>query len=187
MNLGLDEYADLDSPIHRWEPRYKLAGLMALILAFSFVQDLRLLPAMLVVTALLYAVSNLPVSFLLTRLRYPGSFLLIVAILLPFLSGSTVLLYIGPLALRLEGCLELLRIVTKFASILTVGLVLFGTAPFLTIIKAMRALGLPPILADMTLLPGAQPRTVRSDLQGDDAAGIWSRAARIARRVSNAP
>ena len=57
-----------------------------------------------------------------------------------------------PLALRLEGCLELVRILVKFVCILTVGLVLFGSGPFLSAIKAMRALGLPAILADMTLL-----------------------------------
>jgi cobalt/nickel transport system permease protein len=125
---------------------------LALIFAFSYVRDLRLLPAMLSVSAVLYAASGLPVRWLLARLRYPGVFLLIVAILLPFLSGPTVLARVGPVALRLEGCLEVLRIVVKFVSILTVGLVLFGTAPFLTAIKAMRALGLPPILADMTLL-----------------------------------
>jgi len=152
MDLGLDVYAGLDSPLHRWDARHKLAGLMALIFAFSYVRDLWLLPAMLLATGVLYAASRLPAAWLLARLRYPGAFLLIVAVLLPFLSGSTVLVQIGPLALRLEGCLELLRIVAKFVCILTVGLVLFGTAPFLTAIKAMRALGLPPILADMTLL-----------------------------------
>jgi cobalt/nickel transport system permease protein len=152
MNLGVDAYAHLDSLPHRWEPRYKLVGLMALIFAFSFVRDLRLLPAMVAVTAVLYAASRLPLPYLLTRLRTPGAFLLIMAVVLPFLSGSTVLLQIGPLALRLEGCLELVRILVKFVCILTVGLVLFGSAPFLTTIKAMRALGLPAILADMTLL-----------------------------------
>ena len=152
MELELDQYAHLDSLLHRWEPRYKLVGLLALIFAFSFVQDLRLLPAVLAATLALYAVSRLPLSFLLTRMRYPTFFLLIVALLLPFLSGSTVLWRIGPLALRQEGCLNLLLIVTKFACILTASLVLFGTAPFLDTIKAMQALGLPPVLADMTLL-----------------------------------
>ena len=152
MRHGLDEYAHQGSPLHRWEPRYKLIGLMALIFAFSFIRDLWLLPVMLAVTFALYALSKLPLSFLLARLRYPGFFLLIVAILLPFLSGSTVLLRIGPLALRQEGCLDLLLIASKFVAILTTGLVLFGTAPFLDTIKAMRALGLPPVLADMTLL-----------------------------------
>jgi len=165
VKLGLDEHAHLDSPLHHWETRYKLVGLMVLIFAFSFVQDLRLLPAMLVVTFALYSVSRLPLSYLLTRLRAPGFFLLIVAVLLPFLSGSTVILRIGSLALRQEGCLDLLLIVTKFVSILTTGLVLFGTAPFLAIIKAMRALGLPPVLADMTLLSYRYLYEIGDDLE----------------------
>jgi cobalt/nickel transport system permease protein len=48
--------------------------------------------------------------------------------------------------------LDLLLIAVKFLCILTLGLVLFGSAPFLTSIKAMRALRLSPILADMMLL-----------------------------------
>jgi cobalt/nickel transport system permease protein len=103
-------------------------------------------------TAVLYAASRLPLPYLLARLRTPGSFLLIMAVVLPFFSGSTVLFWVGPLAMRLEGCLELVRILVKFVCILTVGLVLFGSGSFLTTIKAMRALGLPAILADMTLL-----------------------------------
>lgn len=165
MKLGLDEYAHLDSPLHRWEPKYKLVGLAVLIFAFSFVQDLRLLPAMLAVSLTLYIVSRLPLSYLLTRLRAPGFFLLIMAVLLPFLAGRTVILRIGPLALRQEGCLNLLLIVAKFVSILTVGLVLFGTAPFLTTIKAMRALGLPPILADMTLFSYRYIYEIGDDLE----------------------
>ena len=165
MKLLLDEYAHLDSPLHHWEPRCRLIGLMALIFGFSFVRDLRLLPAMIAVSFALYAVSRLPASFLVTRLRFPGFFLLMMAVLLPFLSGQTVLLRIGPLALRQEGCLELLLIATRFLSILTTGLILFGTAPFLTTIKAMRALGLPPILADMTLFSYRYIYEIGDDLE----------------------
>ena len=165
MKLGLDEHGHLDSLLHQWEPKYKLVGLMGLILAFSFVQDPRLLPAMLAITLALHALSRLPLSFLIARLRYPGFFLLIVAILLPFLSGSTVLLRIGPLAVRQEGCLDLLLIVSKFVSILTLSLILFGTAPFLDIIKAMRSLGLPLVLADMTLLTYRYIYEIGGDLE----------------------
>jgi cobalt/nickel transport system permease protein len=165
VKLGLDEYAHLDSPLHRWEPKYKLVGLAVLIFAFSLVRDLRLLPAMLTVSFALYIVSRLPLSYLLTRLRAPGFFLLIMAVLLPFLAGRTVILRVGPLALRQEGCLDLLLIVVKFVSILTAGLVLFGTAPFLTTIKAMRALGLPPILADMTLFSYRYIYEIGDDLE----------------------
>ena len=165
MNLQLDEYSHLDSPLHRWEPRCRLIALVALMFAFSFVRDLRLLPAMLAVTATIYAVSRLPLSFLLARLRAPGFFFLMVAVLLPFLSGRTVLLRIGPLALREEGCLALLLIAVKFVSILTTGIVLFGTVPFVITIKAMRGLGLPTILTDMTLFSYRYIHEIGDDLE----------------------
>lgn len=152
MKRGLDAYAHLDSPIHRWEPRSKLVALFALIFAFSFVRELSLLPAMLAVTLTYFVASKLPLSFLGRRLRYPGFFLLAIALLLPFTVGDTVIMQLGFLALRQEGLVALLLIATRFLCILTVGIVLFGTAPFLTNIKAMRALGLPQLLTDMTLL-----------------------------------
>ncbi len=151
MKLQLDEYAYLNTPLHRWDPRYKLISFMVLIFAFSFVHSLYLLPGMVAVSGTLYIVSSLPLSFLLARLRLPGFFLLMMAVLLPFLSGQNALFYLGPLAVKQEGCLDLLLISVKFLCILTLVIILFGTTPFLTNIKAMRALGLSSILADMIL------------------------------------
>jgi cobalt/nickel transport system permease protein len=150
--LELDAYAHLHSPIHAWEPRCKLIGLGALIFAFAFVEDMRLLPAMLAITGMLYGCSHLPLSFLLSRLRYPGFFLLGIILLLPFLSGTTIIWQWGMLSLRQEGCLAVILIVSRFLSIITLGLILLNTAPFLTTVRSMRSLGLPALLADMTLL-----------------------------------
>lgn len=166
MKLGIvDEYSDLGSLLHRWEPRCKLIGLMVLIFAFSFIRDLRMLLAMVVVTITIYIISKLPVSFILRRLRYPSFFLLVVVLILPFVSGQTIVMSIGPLDLRQEGLIAVLLIATRFLSILTIGLILFGTAPLLTTIKAMRALGLPAILADMVLLSFRYLHEIGSDLQ----------------------
>lgn len=151
-NFWIDQYANLDSPLHRWEPRSKLIALMGLIVAFSFVRDWRFAPLMIAVTAGLYALSRLPVNFLITRLRYPGYFLLIMGAILPFFAGETALIRVGPIAVYEEGLLSFLLIAVRFGCILTVGLVLFGTVPFLTTVKTMRALGLPATLADMMLL-----------------------------------
>ena len=74
MRLDLDEFAHLDSPLHRWDARYKLAGLGALLFAFSFVTDLWMLPAMIAVTAAIYRLSRLPAAFFWRRMRYPGFF-----------------------------------------------------------------------------------------------------------------
>ena len=165
MKLGIDEYAHLNSPLHRWDPRYKFIGLMALIFTFSFIQDLRMIPAMIVVTSVVYAVSGLPASFMVTRLRYPSVFLLVVILLLPFVSGETVLISLGPFDLRQEGLVDVLLIATRFLCILTVGLVLFGTAPFFTTIRSMRAMGLPAILTDIALLSFRYIGDIGDDLQ----------------------
>jgi cobalt/nickel transport system permease protein len=152
MKLGIDEYNDLSSPFHRWDARYKLVGLVVLIFAFSFVRDLRLLAAMLVVTALMYIISGLPARFIGRWLRLPSIIILVIILTLPFLSGDTVLWSLGPLSLRQEGLLSAVLIAVRFACIVTVGITLLGTAPLLGSLKAMRALGLPSIMADMALL-----------------------------------
>ncbi|MBO9998411.1 MAG: cobalt ECF transporter T component CbiQ [Cyanobacteria bacterium SID2] len=152
MRYSLDEYARLNSPLHRWEPRCKFVGLMVLIFAFSAIEDLRLLPVMLGLTAVLYKLSRLPKSYLFDRLHYPGYFLLGVVVLLPFMSGETVLLHIGWLSLRWEGLLATIEIALRFLCIVTVSLVLFGTSPIVTTLRAMQALGVPSLIVDMMLL-----------------------------------
>lgn len=152
MKLVLDRYAYLDSPLHRWQQGYKLVGLLSLIFAFAFIQQLWLLPIMVTITYTLFAISRIPGSFLLKRLRYPSWFILAVVVLLPFVSGNNVIWQWGNLAIKSEGCWQALLISVRFWCILTVSLVLFGTAPFLNSIKAMRALGLPRVIVDMTLL-----------------------------------
>ncbi len=152
MNQPIDDYAHLDSLIHRWHPKPKLIGLLALIFAIATVEKLALLPVVLGITVILFVLSQLPLSFLQRRMRYPGFFLLGIVLLLPWLSGDTVLWQWGWLTLRQEGLLAVVLIASRFLCILTVGIVLLGTMPFLTTIKAMRSLGLPHLMADMTLL-----------------------------------
>lgn len=149
---SFETYIDERSHLHSWTPRLKLVSLVLLMFAFATVQQLSLVLPMLIVTAIIYAFSNLPFAFLLKRLRYPGLFILSVVLVLPFASGETVLAALGPLVLRQEGLMTMGLVVSRFLSILTLGFVLLGTTPFLTLLRAVRSLGLPTILADMTLL-----------------------------------
>ncbi|MBD1873251.1 cobalt ECF transporter T component CbiQ [Nodosilinea sp. FACHB-131] len=149
---NLDTYVHRESVIHRWSPRLKLVSLVALMFAFAMVRQLTLVPWMLALAATLYGLSGLPVSFLRQRLSYPGLFILSLVVVLPLTVGDTVLGQWGWLTLRQEGLQATLLIVGRFLSILTLGFILLGTTPFLTLLNAMRSLGLPTILADMTLL-----------------------------------
>lgn len=173
MHLHIDQYAHLDSPIHRWQPRAKFLTLFALIVLFSLVRDLRLVPPMLVVTAGLFALSRLPLGFLVARLRYPGVFLLALIIILPLFSGQTVIYELGPLAVRAEGLEYMLLVVSRFAAILTVSLIIFGTSSFLTTVRTLRALGIPAVLADMLLL------TIRYIFEIADSFGRMQTAMRL--------
>jgi len=152
MKLALDQYAHLDSPIHQWHQQLKLIALGAFIFAFAFVDTLALTPIMVLITAIFFRLSHLPLSFLLSRLRYPGIFIAVVVFILPFVSGETILWEWGGISLKKEGLLAVVLIVTRFICILTISLILFGTAPFFSSIKAMRSLGLPNVIVDMTLL-----------------------------------
>ncbi|MDE5089041.1 MAG: cobalt ECF transporter T component CbiQ [Trichodesmium sp. St16_bin2-tuft] len=152
MKFALDEYANLNSPIHRWDVRYKLIGLISLMFAFATVKSWYLIALMLFLTIMLYGISKLPLSFLVNRLRYPGFFLLGVILLLPFISGKTIVLQFGFLTIRQEGCLAVILIVSRFFAIMTTCLTLFGTSSFLITLKGMRNLGISPIITDMLML-----------------------------------
>ncbi|TBV80093.1 MAG: cobalt ECF transporter T component CbiQ [Desulfobulbaceae bacterium] len=140
------------SLLQRWDPRCKLVALGALILAFAMVNDLRLVPLILVVPLLLMVVSGLTPAFILRRLRYPSLLLLFLLIGLPLAVGEEILLTVGPLLIRREGLEAAVLIGGRFLGIFLSALILLNTSPLTANIKAMRALGLPWILTDMALL-----------------------------------
>ncbi|MDW7674193.1 MAG: cobalt ECF transporter T component CbiQ [Bacillota bacterium] len=137
--------------LQRWDPRLKFISLMILIFSFSFVQNLLLLPVILLISALLFMLSSLGLSFWLNRIRLPAFFLIFMGLILVLFSGETTLFQLGPLSVRQEGLFAVFVIYARFLSIMTVIIVLFGTSSILSIVKAMRALGLPLIITDMTL------------------------------------
>lgn len=153
MSLArIETYVEGRSPLHTWTPRLKLLSLGLLMFAFAAIRQLPLVLPMLGVTACIYALSGLPLSFLLQRLRYPGLFIVMVVLILPLTSGDTVLWQWGPVALRQEGLMAMSLVVSRFVCILTLGFVLLGTTPFVTLLRSLRSLGLPTLLTDMTLL-----------------------------------
>ena len=149
---GLDLYAHLDSPLHRWETRYKIAGLFVLAFAIAFVEDVRLLPFVFLITAVLFSISRLPFSFLMGRLKIPGLILFGIVASLPFISGSTVLASFGPVEMTQEGLISAAVIATRFICIITISLLIFATDTIVNTLKALVGLRLPPIMADMILL-----------------------------------
>jgi|694.fasta_scaffold08654_15 cobalt/nickel transport system permease protein len=150
--LSVDSYVPGSSSLHRWDPRFKLISLLTLMFAFATVQHLTLVPAMAILSLGLYATARLPLGLWRQRLSYPGLLILGLVLVLPFSLGPTVIWQWGGVALRQEGLAATALMAGRFLSILTLGLILLATTPFLSLLQAMRSLGLPAILTDMTLL-----------------------------------
>ncbi|NJK81726.1 MAG: cobalt ECF transporter T component CbiQ, partial [Chloroflexaceae bacterium] len=151
MELWLDQYATVQSPVHRWEARCRFVGVLSLIIACAAINHIALLPFAVLIVGGYYLAARLPLSFLFTRLRYAGMFLLVMVAVVPFATGTTVFVQAGPLSIYQEGLAQAALIATRSGCILTLSLVLFGTAPFLITVRTMRALGVPALLVDMML------------------------------------
>lgn len=140
------------SPLHRWHPRPKLVGLLALMFGFSTAQSLGATAIALAVAALLYGLSRLPWGLWRSRVVAPGWFVVALVAALPFIAGQTPLGHLGPVAIYQEGTTAALIILGRFLSLLTLALVLVETTPWLELVRALRRLGLSPILTDLLLL-----------------------------------
>lgn len=135
-----DTYASLDSWLHRWEPRLKLAAGLAFVVGVALLESLLPAVAALGVAVLVALSSRLPQRFILERLLW----------LAPFLALMTVTLALGngwpPSAAGLvfAGLVSL-----KALTALTVMITLLGTQTLQASLNALAHLRLPslPVLA----------------------------------------
>jgi cobalt/nickel transport system permease protein len=152
VSTVIDRYAYLRSPIHFWELRTKLVSFGLLILAFSTLKHPALLLSMAVITVSFVWRSRLPWSHVAQYWRYPGLLIGFLLLITPWITEGTVLWQWGNLSLTQEGCLRVVQIGSRFLCIVTLSVVLFGTAPLARSLRAMQALGVPSLLVDMGLL-----------------------------------
>jgi cobalt/nickel transport system permease protein len=186
MPLDLDRHAGLDSPMHRLEARSRLIGLGLIIAGMAVIRSPRALPLMLVVSAAILLVSRIPVAFVARRLRGALFFVAVLGLLLPVVSSGSVVWSMGPVAIHVDGLWQFATILAKVLSIGTVALVLFGVAPLPVNVVAMQRLGLPALLADMTLFSYRAIHEIGTDLDTmRTAAGL--RGLRWTHRPPGAP
>lgn len=132
-------------------PRARL--ILALVLAFGFaaVQGLAVLPlvmALAVGVVLVFGAGRM----VLRRMRAPMLLVLGLTLVLPLISGSTVLAQIGPVALRLEGLQAAALIAGRLLSIVAVTVALLATLSPFDLVAGLRALRVPALMTDLALL-----------------------------------
>jgi len=147
----IDRYADLDSPVHRIEPRTKIISFGILIVAAVFAVNIPSSLFFLALAALILLASRLPLRFIVRRTRVIAVFVIPIIVLMPLTVPGTPIFSIGPLLVSEEGLsLGLLIAIRSVAAILLV-ITLLGTQRFDTTLKALSLLYVPGIIVQMLL------------------------------------
>jgi cobalt/nickel transport system permease protein len=161
VTAEVDRFAHLDSPLHRWDPRWKLATLILLMLAIglerpgaredpSWARDVPPAAASLLVALTIAAASSLPAPFVLGKLA-ALSWLLGTVFVIFALAYPGPRLDVGFLSVSRKGCIFALLIALRASAIVLLGITAFGTARFDISVKALRRLHMPGPLVQILL------------------------------------
>jgi cobalt/nickel transport system permease protein len=159
--VDLDRLAEIDSPLHRRDPRFKLATLSILMLlvaverpgsrgAPSLEADLPPALAALAFALLLAAAGRIPLRTVIWKLRGALPLLAVVLAVFPLAyPGDAIRL--GPIAVSRDGLLAAVLVILRAFSLLVIALVAFATTRFHVAMKALRSLRVPAPLVQTIL------------------------------------
>jgi cobalt/nickel transport system permease protein len=149
--LDIEGHAGIDSPIHRWDPRAKIASILILIFSVVMVQSIRVALLGLALSLAVLLASRLPLGDVARRVRWPVIFLLPIFFILPFTGGGERTVAISTVDLSLDGILLGSLILTRGVAAVILAYPLFATSPFNITVQAMRGLKMPEVTAQIFL------------------------------------
>ena len=138
---------------------------MAFIMAFGIagVQDVRLVPVLLALGAVALWASG-QARTLGPRLRGPLLVALALVAVLPLAAGTVPLARLGPLTWHADGLALAGLLAGRLLAIVAMTLALLAPVPPFRLVAALRALHVPPLLADLALLTLRYLAEMRSQL-----------------------
>lgn len=147
----IDRYAEMDSPIHRIEPRIKVVSFGVLIVSAVFAGTVQAALLFLVVAAALLLASRLPVRFILARVKVICVFVIPILALMPFTVTGTPVFSLGPLVASAEGIAFAVLVTIRSVTAILLVVTMLGTQRFDTTLKALALLRVPGIIIQMLL------------------------------------
>ncbi len=150
MHVDIDRFAHLHSPLHRWDQRYKIAGLFSLILVISMLSSLLTLCCSVIIVVTLMLISGIPVTKIVRPVLFPLLFLLPLFIFLPLTAGGEEYILYG-IPVYIDGIFLSVRIAVKALCIILLFLLITGTSPFTVTMKALRSLKIPSKIVDLIM------------------------------------
>jgi cobalt/nickel transport system permease protein len=153
MSLTPEHLAPPDSPIARFDPRWKLAALLPAIGATAFVRSLPVVAVAFAGSLLLAWLARLPRRWLAGRLLVLAVALLPFLLVLPFVvdRGGPAWEWQG-LRVSTAGVTAAAVLALKTLAVVTLALVVLGTAPLNVTLLAARRLRVPGLFVQLTLI-----------------------------------
>jgi cobalt/nickel transport system permease protein len=150
-HLEIDSYSHLDSPIHRWDPRVKIASMLVLIFSVVLLKTLPIALLGLAASLCILLISRLPFAYVSQGIKWPALFLLTFPLILPLTMDGEGALTIYGLSFSVEGLKLGILMMTRGLAAVVLIYPLFGSSPFNTTIHAMSDLGLPEAVTQIFL------------------------------------
>jgi len=148
----IDQYSDLDSFIHRLDPRTKLIAALAFILAVVSTPpgSWQAFACYLVLLASLLLLSRLPILYVLRRSLVIIPFVVLIALFIPFFKEGEVAgsynIWLWEVSVTHSGLLILWNVVIKAWLSVLFMILLTATTPLTNLLKGMEQLGLHRVL-----------------------------------------
>jgi len=142
----IDKFSQLDSPVHRLDPRSKIIGTLFFIgtaISIPRYEVLTLVPFLLY-PAFLIVFSGIPVKYLIKHVLIVSPFILFLVIFTPFFDQTPVGEWYG--ILITSGMLTMLNILLKFIATVSITMILVSTTRFDLLLKGLRRLYVPRII-----------------------------------------
>jgi len=140
------------SPLHRLDPRCKLAAAALLTLIVAVLTRCSALWAALIVSLGLVLIARLDINKVARSLLIVNTFIFFLWLVVPFTVSGNALWQMGPLALTNEGLMLAARVTIKSNAIALVFIALVATQPVATVGPALGSLKVPGKLVQLLLL-----------------------------------
>ena len=144
----VDKYAHLDSPLHRWDARVKVACMVLMVVAVVLAPTHAAALVGLAAALCLVAVSRIPPAFVMLHLRWVLLMCLFLLIVLPLTAGggpASPPWRLGPLRASPAGLAKATLISVRAVAAVLLIFVTVGTARFHVTLKALRRLRVPAV------------------------------------------
>jgi cobalt/nickel transport system permease protein len=148
----IDEYSDLDSFIHRLDPRTKLIASLAFIVAvvLTSASNWRVFGCYFCIIVASLILSKLPPFYVLKRSIVIFPFVLLIAIFIPFFKEGEVAgsynIWLWQISITYEGLLILANVVVKSWLCILALILLSSTTKLADLLKGLKQLGVPQVM-----------------------------------------